>query len=216
MWFTKSKGTLTYTFTAISLSTGNFTKLSENLTYSSILCQQIRLSLQAFLPTFGFGAGRTSFSSEDDGVGMAASSGFSCKLAVLVDGATVSFSSFLAWCPMIPAASSFFRSSLTLGVSAAALAAGAELGVGVGLTVCAAVMATCGASMALVGTDMFGPAARWMAGAPTRCCGFIPGKPCCGFIPCGTETQLTMPNVANNAMGSPLVALHSWQKSWLD
>ena len=90
-------------------------------------------------------------------------SGFSCKLAAVAGGATGSFSSFLG-CPMIPAASNFFRSSFTLGVSATALAAAAGLGVGAGvgagLTAGEGAMAACGGIMGVDGTDMTGAAAR--------------------------------------------------------
>lgn len=90
-------------------------------------------------------------------------SGFSCKLAAVAGGATASFSSFLG-CPMIPAASNFFRSSFTLGVSATALAAAAGLGVGAGvgagLTAGEGAMAGCGGIMGVDGTDMTGAVAR--------------------------------------------------------
>lgn len=65
---------------------------------------------------------------------------------------------------MIPAASNFFRSSFTLGVSATALAAAAGLGVGAGvgagLTAGEGAMAACGGIMGVDGTDMTGAAAR--------------------------------------------------------
>ena len=125
---------------------------------------------------------------------MGDSVGSVCEGAALAGGGAVSFSSFLGCCPMIPAASSFFSRSFTLGASAAALAARAGVGVGVGVyvgvwvTALGTVTAGCGGIMGMGCMGMFGAPARWMPGAPISCCGVMPGKPC-GFIPCGTETQ---------------------------